>query len=139
MDAKAQRHMNAMSRSEQMARIKSRDTEPELIVRKMVFAAGYRYRLHREDLAGTPDLVFPRLRKIVFVHGCFWHQHNCPAGRIPKTNLDYWVPKLERNTLRDQENLRALKANGWRCLVVWECQLRRPSQVRRRLVQFLES
>lgn len=105
----APRHMNAMSRSEQMIRIKSRDTAPELIVRKLVFATGYRYRLHRKDLAGTPDLAFPRLRKIVFVYGCFWHQHNCPAGRTPKTNL-------ERNTLRDQENLRALKANGWRCL-----------------------
>ncbi|WP_343225592.1 very short patch repair endonuclease [Oricola nitratireducens] len=119
------RHLVDPARSAQMARVRGKDTKPEMVVRRLVHAMGYRYRLHRKDLPGKPDLVFPRLRKIIQVHGCFWHQHPDPAcrrARIPKTRREFWVPKLEGNARRDIENERALQKLGWDVLVVWECE-----------------
>lgn len=105
-----------------MAAVKSKDTTPEWTVRRLVHALGYRYRLHVRALPGAPDLVFPRLRKIINVHGCFWHLHGCPRCRIPSSRRDYWVAKLGRNAERDKRTLRQLRRSGWRVLVIWECQ-----------------
>ena len=119
-----------LSRSETMARVKSTDTTPEMIVRKAVHAAGLRCRLHRSDLPGTPDIVFPSRKVAVLVHGCFWHSHvGCPRARIPSTRRDYWVPKLARNAARDAANAEALRAAGWRVIAVWECELKDPSRL----------
>lgn len=109
-------------RSRIMAAVKSKDTTPELVVRKIVHALGYRFRLHADELPGSPDLVFPRLGAAIFVHGCFWHMHHCGRCRIPATRADYWVAKLERNARRDRRTRRQLRRLGWRTLVVWECQ-----------------
>ena len=113
------------TRSRTMRAVKSRDTAPEMIVRRLVHSLGYRYRLHRSDLPGKPDLAFPRLRKIIFVHGCFWHGHHCKRGaRAPKENAAYWSTKIQRNARRDVEHHAALTREGWRCLIVWECETR---------------
>lgn len=107
-----------------MAAVKSTDTTPELIVRRLVHALRYRYRLHVRELPGTPDLVFPRLRKIILVSGCFWHMHGCGRCRIPQTRRRYWLAKLARNSARDRRTRRALNKAEWQVLVVWECQTR---------------
>jgi len=120
-----------------MAAIRSKDTKPELIVRRLVHAMGYRYRLHQSDLPGKPDLVFSGRRKIIFVHGCFWHLHGCVFSHVPKSNSAYWTPKLERNRARDVEHLRNLRARGWKCLVLWECELAKSERLHRRLGKFL--
>jgi DNA mismatch endonuclease (patch repair protein) len=121
-----------------MRAVKSKDTTPEMRVRRLAHALGYRYRLHCRDVAGTPDLVFGRRRKAVFVHGCFWHGHGCPRGaRAPKTNADYWAGKIRRNRERDAANLAALAADGWRALVVWECETRDAGALAERLRGFL--
>lgn len=121
-----------------MQAVRSKDTKPELIVRRLAYQLGYRYRLHRKDLPGKPDLVFFGRRKVVFVHGCFWHGHDCARGaREPKTNNTYWVDKIGRNKIRDQTNVEALAAQGWRNLVIWECDLRTPDLVRQVLVRYL--
>lgn len=110
-----QRHFN-------MSRIRSQNTKPEMIVRSLVHQMGYRYRLHRKDLAGKPDLVFSRRGKIIFVHGCFFHLHDCPYGRVvPKTNAEFWEKKRQDNADRDQRNIEALKTDGWQVLIIWEC------------------
>lgn len=132
------------ARSAQMARVRGKDTKPEMVVRRLVHAMGYRYRLHRKDLPGKPDLVFPGLRKIIQVNGCFWHQHPDPAcrrARIPKTRREFWVPKLEGNARRDIENERALRKLGWDVLVVWECETipSRREELAGKLEEFLES
>lgn len=112
-------------RSEIMALVRSKDTRPEMAVRKLVWGLGYRYRLHLRDLPGCPDLVFPGRRKVIFVHGCFWHRHKgCALARLPKSRLDFWEPKLESNALRDRRNKRALVRQGWEVLTVWECELK---------------
>lgn len=111
-------------RSVLMGRIRGRDTQPELLVRRQVHGMGYRYRLYRKDLPGRPDLVFPGRRKVIFVHGCFWHQHDCLRGRRPSSNRTFWDAKLDRNVVRDRENIEALEALGWSVLVVWECETR---------------
>jgi len=129
-------------RSANMRAIRSKGMKPEMLVRKMLHAMGYRYRLHRSDLPGKPDLVFPSQRKVIFVHGCFWHQHNDPACRFahtPRSNKDYWVPKLKRNKDRDQKNLAMLEKMGWQALVVWECQTKNQNDLARRIMSFLES
>jgi DNA mismatch endonuclease (patch repair protein) len=116
-----------LTRSEVMARIKSRDTKPELMVRKALWAAGYRYRLHDNKLAGKPDLTLGRLKTAIFVHGCFWHAHqDCPKFRPPKSRLEYWEPKLAKNKSRDLEARTKLEAEGWRVVTIWECQLEKP-------------
>lgn len=125
-------------RSANMRAIRSRGMKPELRVRRAAHALGYRFRLHRPDLPGNPDLVFPSRRKAVFVHGCFWHQHRgCQDGRLPKSNRYYWRSKLTRNVRRDAEHLTALKMNGWKVLVVWECQTADESRLSLRLSRFL--
>lgn len=123
-----------------MAAIRGRDTKPEVAVRRMLHALGYRYRLHRRGLPGRPDLVFPSRRKAVLIHGCFWHQHpspGCRAATTPRVRQGYWGPKLARNVQRDGENLEALAAAGWDVAVVWECELAEPEAVAARLTGFL--
>lgn len=125
-----------------MAAIKSGNTRPEMVVRSAAHALGYRFRLRRRDLPGKPDLVFPGRRKIVFVHGCFWHQHSSPAcrdGRAPKSRLEYWGPKLKRNAERDLASIATLEADGWRVLVVWECETKDRERLKRKLARFLGS
>ena len=125
-------------RSERMSRVRGKDTGPELAVRKLAHSMGYRYRLHVRDLPGAPDLVFPRLRKIILVHGCFWHRHaNCKLARLPKSRLEFWLPKLNGNHTRDLENVRALRKNGWKVKIIWECQINRIAQLRKSLSSFL--
>ncbi len=126
-------------RSLQMSRVKSEDTKPEMLVRKLVFSMGYRYRIHDKRLPGKPDLVFASRKKIIFVNGCFFHRHEgCVLARIPKSKMDFWVPKLEGNKLRDVRILASLKQAGWSVLVVWECELKNKSVLRIRLRSFLE-
>ena len=128
-------------RSRVMRAVKSGDTTPELVVRRLVHALGYRFRLHRRDLPGQPDLVFPRLGKAIQVHGCFWHRHACDAGQsTPASRLDYWNAKFARNVARDRRNLRKLRRLGWSVLVVWECQTRLAHRqaLERRLERFLK-
>lgn len=124
-----------------MQAVKGKDTGLEWKVRRLLHRAGYRYRLHRKDLPGKPDIVFPSRRKAVFVNGCFWHGHDCPRGaRKPKTNTDYWLPKIERNRERDREAWAALESTGWRVLVIWECEAKidRLEELERRLRVFLD-
>lgn len=133
-------NLSSADRSHCMAQIRSRGMKPELAVRSMAHRRGYRFRLHRHDLPGRPDLVFPRHRAVVFVNGCFWHWHadaDCPIAGLPKSNLAYWRPKLTRTRQRDQENATALARLGWRVFTVWECELRDPEAVLERLDTFL--
>lgn len=123
-----------------MRAIRSSGTKPEIVVRKMVHGLGFRYRLHSRDLPGKPDIVLRSRRKAVFVHGCFWHQHDngiCLDGRTPKSNTGYWSPKLARNVQRDAEHVAALKAAGWRILIVWDCETKNDARLRKTLVRFL--
>ncbi|MCE5310413.1 MAG: very short patch repair endonuclease [Acidobacteriales bacterium] len=111
-------------RSWNMARIRSKDTGPEMAVRRLVHSLGYRYRLHVHDLPGCPDLVFPRLRKVIQVFGCYWHPHDrCRFSHQPRSRLEYWIPKLEKNRQRDRESLRRLRQQGWTVLVLRECKI----------------
>lgn len=133
--------MTPEQRSALMKRIGCKDTAPELAVRRLAHAWGFRFRLHRRDLPGRPDLVFPRQRKVVFVHGCFWHHHDDPACRnavIPKTRTEWWLEKLRGNAARDTRNMRALEDLGWVALVVWECEVRSGAFVER-LRSFLDT
>jgi DNA mismatch endonuclease, patch repair protein len=127
-------------RSENMSRIRSRDTSPELIVRRLVHAMGYRFRLHVASLPGKPDIVLPRLKSIIEVRGCFWHQHSgCIDSHIPKSRRGYWKPKLDRNCTRDRVNGRELRRLGWRICVIWECEAKNPAKISRRIARFLEA
>lgn len=122
-----------------MAAVKSKDTTPEWTVRRLVHAMGYRYRLHVRGLPGTPDMVFPRLRKIINVHGCLWHLHACPRCRVPSSNRRYWLGKLRRNAERDKQARRKLRHEGWQILTIWECQTtaKKLESLRRRIAKFL--
>ena len=114
--------MTDPARSAVMRAVRSKNTKPEMILRRLLHARGYRYRLHRKDLPGSPDLAFPGRRKAIFVHGCFWHGHDCRRGaRQPKENAAYWRAKIDRNRARDRQAQEALRAQGWECLIVWEC------------------
>ena len=125
-------------RSRTMRAVEGRDTGPEMTVRRLAHGMGYRYRLHRKDLPGKPDLVFPGRRKVIFVHGCFWHQHACPRGsRSPKSSRDYWIPKLKRNKQRDAENQSRLREMGWDVLVIWECEMKDRDALKERIAAFL--
>lgn len=126
-----------MDRSENMRRIRSKDTAPEFMIRQLLHSLGYRYRLHRHDLPGRPDIVFPGRRKVIFVHGCYWHAHGCKLSHTPKSNEDYWSPKLQRNVERDQRNRARLLELGWQTFVVWECEVRDAAWVEQRLRAFL--
>lgn len=128
------------ARGRQMSLVKAKNTRPEMAVRRLVFAMGYRYRLHDARLPGTPDLVFAGRGKVLFVHGCFWHRHeNCALARLPKSRLDFWLPKLEGNRARDRVNQRILRKSGWRVFVVWECELRNLVKLSRKIRRFLEA
>lgn len=123
-----------------MSRIRSRDTKPEMIVRSLVHSMGYRYRLHRKDLPGTPDLVFTPRRKIIFVHGCFFHMHACRYGTvIPATNPGFWETKRQGNVRRDEANIAKLVDSGWSVLVVWECEIKKLESLQETLKKFLDS
>jgi len=127
-------------RSRIMATVKSKDTTPELLVRRLVHSLGYRYRLHVRSLPGTPDLVFPRLRKIINVNGCFWHMHGCPRCRVPSSRRDYWIAKMRRNAARDKRTERELRQSGWHVMVIWECQigLLGEDRLRAKIIAFLD-
>lgn len=120
-----------------MSHIGGKNTRPELVVRSLAHRLGYRFRLHRRDLPGTPDLVFPSRHAIIFVHGCFWHGHNCRKGKLPKTNLPFWEKKISDNRARDERNLQELNLLGWKTLIVWECELRKTDNLISKIVRFL--
>ena len=121
-----------------MARVRSRDTCPEMMVRRALHRLGYRYRLHSSALPGKPDLAFSSRRKVIFINGCFWHMHpGCRRARVPRNNRDYWTAKLERNRLRDHRNVEALQDHGWQSMTVWECELRDLEAAVRRIASFL--
>ena len=124
-------------RSVRMGLIKNKNTAPELKIRKLVFGLGYRYRLHDRLLPGRPDLVFKARRRVIFIHGCFWHRHECKMGRLPKSKTDFWLPKLEQNRIRDLENLKKLGELGWSTLILWECQLNEIG-LKERIKKFLD-
>lgn len=127
-------------RSARMALVRAKDTKPELLVRRLVHGMGYRYRLHRRDLPGTPDLVFPGRSKVIFIHGCFWHRHaGCALARLPKSRGDFWLPKLTANAERDARNVRALRQLGWSVLTIWECQLGDTAKLANRIRRFLDA
>lgn len=126
-------------RSRTMRAVRSKDTTPELKLRRLLHRAGFRFRLHRKDLPGSPDLVFPARKAVIFVHGCFWHGHDCKRGaRAPKANAEYWRAKIARNIARDGRSLDALQTAGWRVSIVWECQLKDTEAVLARVSQFLD-
>jgi DNA mismatch endonuclease (patch repair protein) len=130
--------MSKAARRRVMQAVKGRDTKPEMIVRSLVHRMGYRFRLHRRDLPGTPDLVFPRLKAVIFVHGCFWHRHSCPNGRsMPSTRRAFWKRKLEGNAIRDRRTVLAIRRQGWSVLRVWECELNGTPALIRRMERFL--
>lgn len=129
-----------ISRSEIMSKVRSKDTTPELLVRRLLTRLGYRYRLHRKDLPGNPDIAFVGRRKAIFVHGCFWHGHDCKRGaRVPKTNTAYWTAKIARNRVRDAAAIDALGANGWEVLTLFECEMRDAEPLQHRLGLFVEA
>ena len=111
------------ARSLNMSRIRSKDTKPEILVRKYLFSKGFRYRKYCSNLPGKPDIVLPKYKTVIFVYGCFWHKHNCNFFRLPKTNTEYWANKIENNVLRDKKNIIELKKLGWKVIIVWECEL----------------
>lgn len=130
--------LSISQRSERMGLVRSRDTKPEMRVRRLVHSMGFRYRLHVKEIPGTPDLVFRRLRRVIFVHGCFWHRHtDCALCRLPKSRLEFWQPKLEGNRRRDVHHQRKLRRMGWKVLVIWECQLAKIAIVEQKLRTFL--
>lgn len=121
-----------------MRQVKAKNTTPELALRKLIWGMGYRgYRIHYDKLPGKPDIVFTKSKRVIFVHGCFWHGHDCRAGRnVPKSNKAYWVPKLERNKKRDKGNVRKIEKEGWKALIIWECELNDEGRVARRIKRF---
>jgi DNA mismatch endonuclease (patch repair protein) len=122
-----------------MAQVRCQDTTPEMKVRRLAHALGYRFRLHRKDLPGKPDIVFPRFKKVVYVHGCFWHGHQgCKASKRPSSNTEYWNAKLDSNIKRDQNNLKKLIEAGWEPLVIWECQTTNQDELRLIISEFLK-
>lgn len=132
--------LSPIERSERMGRVRGKDTKPEMAVRRLVHGMGFRYRLHSGKLPGRPDLVFAGLKSVIFVHGCFWHRHpGCARCRMPKSRLEYWEPKLEENRNRDLRNQRKLRKEGWRVMVIWECQLADQDRVKGRILRYLGS
>lgn len=130
--------LTPQQRSRCMSAIRGKDTKPELVIRSIAHGLGYRFRLHCQDLPGKPDLVFPRLRKAMFVNGCFWHMHTCRFGRVvPKTNAEFWHNKRRGNVERDRRNLRQLRRSGWQPVVVWECETGDVACLAKRLVEAL--
>lgn len=127
---------NKNKRSEVMSKIRSKDTKPERILRSRLFKLGYRFRLNKKGLPGKPDIVLPKYKVVIFVHGCFWHYHQlCPEGRIPSTNTPFWQAKLTKNTDRDERNVKALTDIGWDVIVVWECELKNELKISQKIKQ----
>ena len=132
--------LSPSERSERMSRIKSKNSTPEVKLRRLIHGMGFRYRLHKKGLPGKPDLVFKSRRAIVFMHGCFWHRHgNCHLARLPKSRVEFWEKKLESNRIRDKRNLVLLRELGWESLVVWECELTETEKVRGKIQRFLKN
>lgn len=132
--------LSPKERSERMGRVKGKDTKPELVVRRLVYRLGFRYRLHADNLAGKPDLVFVGKKKVIFVHGCFWHRYRgCARCRMPKSRLEFWRPKLEENRKRDLRNQRSLRKAGWRIHLIWECELADREKLENRILEFLNA
>jgi DNA mismatch endonuclease, patch repair protein len=130
--------ISPLRRSENMSRIRSSGTRPEMRVRSLLHGLGYRYALHRRNLPGVPDIVFPSRMKIIFVQGCFWHQHKgCIDGRLPKSRVSYWKPKLQRNVERDRANISKLRRAGWSVMMIWECDTNKPGLLLGRMARFL--
>ena|ERR1700733_2637160 len=129
--------LSRRQRSELMSRVGVRNTAPELWIRSLLHTLGYRFRIHRKDLPGTPDIVFPTRRMVIFIHGCFWHGHKCPRGRPPLSNVVFWRNKITKNIQRDARVKRQLRAAGWRVLVVWGCKIGKNSDVATKLSDFL--
>ena len=130
--------LSKSERSQRMSLIRSRNTKPEMFIRKTVYSLGYRYRLHNNKLPGRPDLTFAGMSSVIFVHGCFWHQHEgCKYGRMPKSHREYWVPKLNGNKLRDKSNIGKLERRGWRVMVIWECETKNLDEIRIRIRHYL--
>lgn len=111
-------------RSQLMAKVKQKNTAPEIIVRKFLFSKGFRYRINVKSLSGTPDIVLSKYKTVIFVHGCFWHGHTCRAGHLPSSNLDYWVTKIEKNIERDNRKINELEKLGWNVVVIWQCEIK---------------
>jgi len=124
-------------RSKNMSRVKNKNTAPELTARKILYRLGFRFRLHRRDLPGNPDIVLPRHKKIIFVHGCFWHGHSCPKGKRPSTRQGFWDQKLDRNIERDRNNIAELQKLGWQVLIVWECEIKDLQKLEETLLDFM--
>lgn len=132
--------LSPQRRSENMRRIRCKDTSPEMTVRRLVHRMGFRYRLHVHALPGRPDLVFPRLKKIIQVQGCFWHQHaGCPQAHVPKSRIEYWRPKLLNNRKRDRLNGKLLREDGWEVLTIWECEVAAATLIEQRIAEFLKT
>lgn len=132
-------HLSTKKRSWNMSRIRSKDTKPEIIVRSLLHRMGYRFRLYRKDLPGKPDIVLPKYRTIIFVHGCFWHRHKgCKRCTTPSTNRNYWLPKLEKNIVKDKEHRKKLKQMGWRSIVVWECEINNIGKLSQKLEKLMQ-
>jgi len=132
--------LNREQRSERMRRVKARDTKPEIRLRRLVWSMGYRYRKNRRDIVGQPDLSFIKRKRAIFLHGCFWHRHDCASGRrSPKSRIKFWNSKFERNVRRDAAVMIGLKSKGWQGLVIWECELRDESCVALRVRKFLDA
>jgi DNA mismatch endonuclease (patch repair protein) len=128
---------DAATRSRVMSRIRGKNTTPEIAVRRLLHCLGFRFRLHRKDLPGCPDIALPRYRVVLFVHGCFWHQHSCKLGKLPKSRRAYWIPKMERNRARDKAVATSLRRLGWTVVVVWECEVGKPAKLERKLLSRL--
>ena len=130
--------VNKEKRSWMMSRVKSKDTKPEKIVRSMIHRMGFRFRKNRRDLPGSPDIVFPKYRKVIFIHGCFWHGHkNCSKASRPSSNEEFWSDKLDTNIQRDRKKVRELKKQGWKVLIIWECQIKDEKRLTRKIKRFL--
>ena len=130
-------NLSPEDRSRLMSRVRGKDTKPEMIVRRLAHRLGYRFRLHRRDLPGSPDIVFPGRKKVIFVHGCYWHRHGCKRTTTPKSNTQFWQKKFDDNVMRDQKNLDDLANRGWDAMVVWQCQAEKPDGLADRLTDFL--
>ena len=130
-------NLSTQDRSRLMSKVKGRDTKPEMIVRRLAHRLGYRFRLHRRDLPGSPDLVFPNRKKVIFVHGCYWHRHDCKKATTPKSNVEFWQKKFDDNVMRDNKNLADLRGKGWDAMVVWQCETEKSDDLADRLNDFL--
>ncbi|MEV5055845.1 DNA mismatch endonuclease Vsr [Agrobacterium radiobacter] len=128
---------SAEQRRRIMQAVKHKDTKPEVVIRQALHALGYRYRLHDRALPGRPDIVFPSRKKVIFINGCFWHGHDCPKGRLPKTRPDYWGPKIAANRARDEAVIASLGEKGWDILTVWQCQMRNLETTLQQIARFL--